>query len=56
MTSKEIADGFKESMRRAYGVEYTDEEAEEALNNLAQFFKTLVEIDSKQHHRRTSSL
>lgn len=43
---------FRELIKREYGVEYIDEEAAEAAENLVGYFKTLIEIDSR--HRRNT--
>ena len=45
MLSEKATKKFKQIFKKEYGVDYTDEEAQEATYNLYGFFKLLYEID-----------
>lgn len=42
-------DGFRKMFKREYGVDYSDQEAWEATNNLLGLFNLLLQMDRKQH-------
>lgn len=42
--SDDLIDDVREGIAKKYGVEYSDYDAEEALDNLTGFFRVLMEI------------
>lgn len=46
---KENVQKFKQTFREEYGVNYSDDEAREALERLTLFFETLMEIDKREN-------
>lgn len=53
--SKETIEEFKAIFKKEYGVEYTDQEAWEAANNLVGFFDLLLKLDHKQKQQQVGS-
>lgn len=47
--TSETVERFKQMFKREYGVEYSDQEAWEATNNLIGVFELLLQMDRKQH-------
>lgn len=54
MLPQKLIDEFKQIFKTKYNVDYTDEEAREATNNLVGFFKLLLKIDyrNKQNENK----
>ena len=48
MLSEKATKKFKQIFKKEYGVNYTDEEAQEAAFNLYGFFELLYKIDREQ--------
>lgn len=47
MISKENVKEFQRIFKQEYGIEYLDSEAEEASNNLVNYFQILIEMAQK---------
>ena len=47
--TSETVEKFKKMFKKEYGVEYSDEEAKEATENLLNVFEWLLKQDRKQH-------
>ena len=45
----QTVESFKKMFKEQYGVEYSDQEAWEATNNLLGAFDLLLQMDRKQH-------
>lgn len=59
MLSQKLIDEFKQLFKKKYGVNYTDEEAREAANNLVGFFEILLKIDARnkqKDHEKTEKV
>lgn len=56
MISQKHLEKFKELFKRKYGVEYSDDEAKEAVQNLVSYFELLISIDKhnkqKEHEKK----
>ena len=47
---------FKELLEKTYNVKVTKEYAEEAAENLLNFYRILLKVDKNQQGRKTASL
>lgn len=59
MISQKLIDEFKQLFKNKYGVNYTDEEAREAANNLVGFFELLLKIgyrNKQKNHEKTEKV
>lgn len=54
LSEKDIIE-FKELLEKTYNVKVTNEYAEEAAENLLNFFRTLINIDAKQRNREAEA-
>ena len=53
MLSEKSIQKFKKIFKEDYGVEYSDEEAREAAENLVGFFDLLYKIDKRNKNKKT---
>ena len=49
--SQKLIDEYKRIFKEEYGVEYTDQEAQEGANNLVGFFELLAKIDYRSKNK-----
>jgi len=54
MTDAEVQK-FKQLYKRQYGVNYTDEQAREAHDNLVGFFSLLLEVDRRNKKKNSDT-
>lgn len=51
MLSQKLIDEFKQIFKEKYNVNYTDEKAREATNNLVGYFELLIKIDQRNKQK-----